>query len=123
MLESAEKQCQTPQLARLKPHVLDDYTARRVIDVFTVQQNDLWLFDEQLRRWKTGKLTTAQRGEIERLTGQMAKLRQVIADILQLADELKRGAIEKALAKSDVELGLEYLLRLAEQEGHKGKHS
>jgi hypothetical protein len=31
--------------------------------------------------------------------------------ILALADELAAGAIERALSKSDAELGLEYLLR------------
>jgi len=51
MLESAEEQYENLQQARPKPHVLDDYTVKRVIDVFTAQQNDLWLFDEQLRRW------------------------------------------------------------------------
>ncbi len=41
----------------------------------------------------------------------MAKLRQVIDSILNLADELKEGTIEKQLAKSDEQLGLEFLLR------------
>ena len=45
----------------------DDYTVGRVIQVFTTQQNDLWLFDEQLRRWEKGPLTNAQRREVERL--------------------------------------------------------
>jgi exosome complex RNA-binding protein Rrp4 len=111
MLESANEQYEHLQQARPKPYVLDDYTVKRVIEVFTKQQNDLWLFDEQLQRWKAGKLTTAQRSEVERLVGQMAKLHQVIASILELAKELKEGTIEKQLAKSDEQLGLEFLLR------------
>jgi len=111
MLESAEEQYENLQQARPKPYVLDDYTVKRVIDVFTAQQNDLWLFDEQLRRWHAGKLTTAQQREVERLVGQMAKLHQVITSILKLANELKEGTIEKQLAKSDEQLGLEFLLR------------
>jgi hypothetical protein len=97
MLESATEQYETLQLAKPKPFVLDDYTVGRVIDVFTTQQGDLWLFDEQLRRW-------------ERLAGQMLQLHEVIAAILRLAHELKERTIEKVLAKSDVELGLEMLL-------------
>ncbi|MGB8343581.1 MAG: hypothetical protein WCD86_01795 [Ktedonobacteraceae bacterium] len=116
MLEAAMENYETLQEARPKPHVLDDETVKRVIDVFTTQQNDLWLFDEQLRRWKAGQITARQRKEIERLVEQMAKLRQVITDILHLANELKEGTIEKQLAKSDAQLGLEFLLRrLAEQ--------
>jgi hypothetical protein len=41
----------------------------------------------------------------------MAQLQQAIASILELAEELKRGTIERVLAKSDAELGLEFLLR------------
>src|SRR5712692_7354048 len=110
MLESATEQYETLQLARPKPFVLDNYTVGRVIDVFTTQQDDLRLFDEQLRRWERGTLTTAQRQEVERLAGQMLQLHEVISATLHLADELKERTIEKVLAKSDVELGLEMLL-------------
>jgi len=111
MLESATEQYETLQLAKPKPFVLDNYTVGRVIDVFTAQQSDLWLFDEQLRQWERGTLTTAQRQEVERLAGQMLQLHEVITAILRLADELKEGTIEKQLAKSDVELGIEALLK------------
>ena len=116
MLESAEEQYETLQLARPKPHVLDDYTVGRVIQVYTVQRDDLWLFDEQLRRWEAGQLTAAQGKEVERLVSQMKRLREVITAILALADELKEHTIEKVMAKSDVELGIEALLRLADNE-------
>ncbi len=99
------------QLARPKPFVLDNDTVGRVVDVFTTEQGDLWLFDEQLRRWERVMLTTAQRQEVERLAGQMLQLHEVITAILRLADELKERTIEKVLAKSDVELGIEALLR------------
>ncbi len=110
MLETATEQYETLQLAKLKPFVLDNYTVGRVIDVFTTQQGDLWLFDEQLRRWERGTLTSEQRQEVERLVGQMLQLHEVITAILRLANELKERTIEKVLAKSDVELGLEMLL-------------
>jgi hypothetical protein len=110
MLESATEQYETLQLAKPKPFVLDDYTVGRVIEVFTAQQGDLWLFDEQLRRWERGPLTSAQRQEVERLAGQMLQLHEVISAILRLAEQLQERTIEKVLAKSDAELGLEMLL-------------
>lgn len=112
MLETATEQYETLQLALPKPFVLDNYTVGRVIEVFTTQQNDLWLFDEQLRRWQSGqeKLAVEQHTELERLTAQMLKLREVITSVLHLAGELKEGTIEKQLAKSDIELGIEALL-------------
>ena len=111
MLESAEEQYQALQQARPKPHVLDDYTVERVIAVFTTQRDDLWLFEEQLRRWQAQDLTAAQQREVGRLSDQLRQLRQVIAAILILAGELKGGTIEQVLAKSDIQLGLEALLR------------
>jgi len=52
---------------------------------------------------------------VERLQGQMAALHKVVDDILALADELGRGTIEKVMAKDDMELGLEFLLRLTRE--------
>lgn len=110
MLESAQEQYQTLLPAKAKPHILDDFTVNRVKKVFTDQQKDLRIFDEQLKRWKSGSLSGDQRKEVERLAGQMLKLKEQIAVILELADELAKGTIEKVLAKSDLELGLEFLL-------------
>ncbi len=82
----------------------------RVKKVITSQQKDLWLFDEQLARWSKNQLTTEQRKEVERLQSQMIKLKEQIAVILELADELAKGTTQKVMAKSDAELGLEFLL-------------
>lgn len=71
-----------------KPHVLDDATVARTTGVFTEQQDDLWLYEEQLARWKRLDLTAGQRREAERLAGQLARVREVVAAILALADEL-----------------------------------
>ena len=109
-LESVQEQHQTLLPAKARPHALDDFTINRVKKVFTEQQNDLWLWDEQLKRWQSGSLTEAQRTEIERLQRQMKKIRDQITDILALADDLAKGTIEKVLSKSDAELGLEFLL-------------
>ena len=93
MLEAAQEQYKTMLPAKSEPHVLDDYTLNRVKEVFTVQLEDLRLFDEQLARWSKGSLATQQRIEVERLAGQMKKLREQITTILALADELSKGTI------------------------------
>ncbi len=92
--------------------MLDDYTVNRVIKAFTTQISDLWLFDEQLSHWRSGQLTEAQRQEVERLVGQMKRLREVDNQVLALAKELSQGTIEKVMSKSDAELGLEMLMRM-----------
>ncbi len=79
-------------------------------------REDFWVFEEQLRSFQAGQLTAKQRAEVTRLRGQMAKLRQINSDVLALAEELSKGTIEKQLAKSDFELGLETLLRMTNGE-------
>jgi 16S rRNA U1498 N3-methylase RsmE len=92
--------------------VLDDFTVNRVKQVFTTQQKDFHLFDEQLQRWLTGEITEAQRQEVERLVGQMQKMRENNTNVLKLADELSKGTIDKIMAKSDEELGLDAFMRM-----------
>jgi len=113
MLDNAREQYATLQEARPKSHVLDDYTVGRLVEVYTAQRDDLWLWDEQLRRWADEPLGAVRRREVERLHGQMAALHNVVDDILALADELAAGTIEKMMATDDMELGLEMLMRLA----------
>lgn len=110
MLAADVEQYQTLLEAKPKPWVLDDFTVNRVKQVFTTQHNDFHLFEEQLQRWRSGPLTDGQSQEVERLAGQMQKIRENNTRVLALADELAKGTIEKQLAKSDAELGMEALL-------------
>ena len=49
-------------------------------------------------------------GPQRRLSAQLPRIRQRISAILALAEELKGGTIETVLGKSDLEVGLEFLL-------------
>jgi ribosomal protein L16 Arg81 hydroxylase len=109
MLNETQEQYETLLEAREKPHVLDDYTVDRVHSAFTTQLEDVSLFDEQLSRWKKGKLDSDQRQEVERLTKQTEELRKACQQILSLAAELKKGTINRILEKSDAELALDVL--------------
>jgi signal transduction histidine kinase len=90
----------------------DDATVERSITLHTEQRDFLGVFAEQLDRWRHERPTDAQRQELDRLEGQLERLRAVLEDILKLAGELKQGTIERVLAKSDLELGIEALLRM-----------
>lgn len=110
MREDTEEQYQTLLPVKEKPYVLDDYTAGRVIKVFTDQKNDLWLWEKQLYKWEKLTLTRDQRQEVGRLNQQMVRVREVTESILTLAEELKENTIEKVMAKDDAQLGREALL-------------
>ena len=97
--------------AQPKPYVLDDATIERSKRVNGEGLEWCGVYDQQLRRWRGQRLSDAQRREITRLEGVNRELRSVLMQTLELAEELGRGTIERQLAKSDVELGLEYLLR------------
>jgi hypothetical protein len=97
---------------RGRPHALDDATIERSIKLHTEQRDFLWVFEEQLVRWRSEPLSATQKGELDRLDGQLDRLRTVLSDILELAEELKQGTIDKVLAKSDLELGIEALHRM-----------
>jgi len=111
MLESVEDNQRNFEQAKERPWVFDDYTVGRASKVYTNQLNDLWIYEEQLDRWNRSPLTIPQRQEVQRLTGQVRKLRAVLTSVLALIDELKKGTIEKMLAKSDFEVGVEALVR------------
>ncbi|NJK50073.1 hypothetical protein HC931_19780 [Candidatus Gracilibacteria bacterium] len=79
------------------------------MSVYTQQASDLWLYEEQLRRWKEQKLTQSQRLEVTRLEGQLEQLRTQIDAILSLAKDLKSITIESLLNKSDLEIATDIL--------------
>ena len=106
-LEAAEEQHRLLRLAR--PGSLDNATVERVVRVFTEEVELLAVYSEQLDRWRSGSLTVAQRLEVERLRGQLARNRDVDAAVVSLAEQLKETTIDAILAKSDLELGLEVL--------------
>ncbi len=108
MLESAEETHHSLQQARAGS--LDDYTVGRVREVYTTQRDDLWLYEEQLARWRNGELTSTQKQEVERLQGQLTRLRRIVTEILARTEKPKELTIETLLSKSDAETGLDFLL-------------
>ncbi|OOQ92160.1 hypothetical protein [Bacillus cereus] len=99
--------------ARNKPHVLNDAIIQRTIHVYTEQLEFVWIFEEQLSKWKKEeRLTPIEQSEIERLQGQVQQLHHILTDILTLTEKLKEGTYEKVMAKSDWQLGMESLQKI-----------
>ena len=111
-LADAQEHHATLLTVRDRPYVLDDATVERSIKLHTEQRDFLGVFAEQLARWRHERPTDAQRRELDRLEGQFERLRAVLTNILALAEELQPGTIERVLAQSDLELGMEALLRM-----------
>jgi hypothetical protein len=93
-----------------RPGALDDATITRVQRVYGEQLDDLWVFQEQIRRWDSETLTDTQHVTVTGLGIDLAGARVTLTQILEVAKQLKTQTIETILAKSDLELGLEALL-------------
>jgi hypothetical protein len=109
MLKDAEEQYRLLLQAREKPHALDDQTVGRVVAVYTEQTTYLGVFEEQLARWRKTDLTAMQSREVEHVGSKLKRLRDLVASILTLTEELKRGTIERILEMSDIEIALAVL--------------
>ena len=97
--------------ARREPRLLDDATVDRVKKVFGVQRDDMWLWEENGRRWQALDLDTATRAQVDGYMSLAAQFATTSTEVLALADEIAGGTINKVMAKSDLELGIEALRR------------
>jgi hypothetical protein len=93
--------------ARAKPHVLDDALLDRAERMHREQLGHIEIHRQQLHRWRSDNLSTAQRQEIDRLDIQNSRLRQMNAQVFALAAELRKGTINRVMEKSDLEPGIE----------------
>jgi hypothetical protein len=111
MLHDIEGQHQLFLQAVDQPHILDDATIHRAQRVYQTQLDDLWLYETQCEHWLQGKLIATQRKQIKHLVTQVARLKGKLEAIMALLAELETGTIDKIMAKSDLELGMEFLMK------------
>ncbi|MEU0569253.1 hypothetical protein ABZ297_28295 [Nonomuraea sp. NPDC005983] len=110
-LGANREQLRTLEPARRSPHLLDDHTVERIKQVFGVQRDDMWLWVETGERWQAQDLNTAAAAKVDQYVAAVEAFAASNTVVLALADELAAGTIEKTLAKSDLELGMETLVR------------
>jgi hypothetical protein len=105
-----------PALAR--PGRLDNATVADIIRVHQDQAGDLVLFQNQADKWNaTPGITEAQRAAVREFEEAISEVRRLNAEVLAAAERLKPVTIEALLARSDLELGMDALLRGGWPEG------
>lgn len=109
-LNDTREHLSTLTKAKAQPHVLDHTTIDRVEQVHTEQMEFVYLYTQQIGRWRTEEPSASQAHELDRMEKQNHQLRAATADVLALARELRKGTIDRVLAMSDLELGLQALL-------------
>lgn len=111
-IEVTAEQLRLLQPALARPYRLDDATVARIIRVHQAQAGDLVLFQNQADKWNAMPgLTPAQRGAVQEYEAAIDELRRLNAEVLAGAEQLGPLTIEAMLAKSDLEVGIEALLR------------
>src|SRR5664280_2562037 len=99
-----------PALA--EPYRLDDATVARIVRVHFDQAADLVLFQNQADRWNAMPgLDAAQRAAVAEYVAVIDELARLNVEVLAAAERLKPVTIEALLVKSDLEVGIEAVVR------------
>ncbi len=98
--------------SRPDARILDDSTVSETLRVYGQMAQDYReLFAEQGRRWQADTtLTTTSRAAVDAYVELVEHQLRALDDILALTREIQGRTIEKIMAKSDLELGIEALL-------------
>ncbi len=108
-LADVRQQLQNLRSVQSRPHVLDDATVKRILQVYGEQRDFLWVYDEQVMRWQREALTPEQRQQLERMAQQLVEVNSVLSEILTMAEAFQGKTIDSVLSKSDFELAMELL--------------
>jgi len=109
-LDDTSEHLATLTKAKARPHVLDAATIDRVERVHSEQMEFVAIYTQQISRWRDEMPSASQTRALDRMATQTQRLRDVTADVLALAGELRKGTIEQVLGISDVQIGLQSLL-------------
>ena len=98
--------------SRPDARILDDHTVSETLRVYGQMADDYRdLFAEQGRRWQAETtLTATSRAQVDAYIELVEHQRRALDEILALTREIQGRTIEKIMAKSDLELGIEALL-------------
>jgi hypothetical protein len=90
-LAANREQLELLERARREPWLLDDATVDRVKKVFGVQRDDMWLWEENGRRWQALDLDTATRAQVDGYMSLAAQFATTNTEVLAQADEIADG--------------------------------
>lgn len=88
---------------------LDDGTVARMLRTWHDTSEMNQVFAEQGRRWRQEAKGTRHEGDVVHFCALVAEERGLIDEILTIAQKLRTVTIERLLAKSDLEIGIEAL--------------
>lgn len=90
--------------------MLDNATIDRIERVQTERLEFVYIYAQQIGRWRARRTSLSQARELDRMEAQNGHLRSATMEVLALARELRQGTIESVVGLSDVEYSLQALL-------------
>jgi len=111
MLHHTQEQYALFKQAEDQPYVLDDALVERAERLYQVQHADLWLYETQCSRWLADPaITAAQPQRVAAIQTETVRLKANTLSLLALLKILKAGTINRMMEKSDLEVGLDFLM-------------
>ena len=109
-LKQAQKQISNLEKCKDRPHVLDDKTVQRLIDVYSQEKQIVQHLMITIRSTLQSELSYDDRQTMKKVDGDINELDKACAQILFLADHFKEHTIDKIVEKTDVDLALDVLM-------------
>lgn len=94
-----------------RPYSLADEDLDRSHRVYTEQLEFIGIYSGQITRWRAVELSPDQRHAIDRIDADNVELLPLTWQVLALVDALRGSTTEAMMKMSDLELGLDAVLR------------
>ena len=88
------------------PHVLDDHTVDRILNLYTETLEFIALYQAQLKCWQGEATDPETQAEIERLLACLPELETTARAIIKGAQQIRTGTIDRIMEMDDAALGL-----------------
>ena len=108
-IENTEEQYNNFLKAEDKPHVLDDETVNRALKLAEEDSVFIEVYEEQIKQWRKGTLTTLQENKVNRISQELEKYRNLHEKYFALVKKISEQTIDKIMDMDDAELALKVL--------------
>ncbi|NRA73926.1 MAG: hypothetical protein HRU36_04210 [Rickettsiales bacterium] len=109
LIEALEEKHKLFNQAKDSPASLDNALVERALTLLQKNAEHIFLYYEQLNKWKRETVTDAQKKSIDIFAQKISQSRELNTTLIDLVKDLKESTIDKVLEKDDPELGLDFL--------------
>jgi len=109
MLDAGKELLGHLEMAKPKPHVLDDETVEHMRRVYLDQQQEIKPYQMLFKEWLQDKPTIEQRESLEKFNVAMRAVTDMHKQVFFLIDFFKEHTIDKIMEKDSAELAMDML--------------